>query len=215
MEQDTLLTSMIESSDDKKMYDLLCKRLISNKIILAWIMKRCASEYKDSDVEKIASTYIEGNPIVSSINIATGELIIGANTESSGMNEGKITYDIRYCAIAPKGDGFVGLLINMEAQNDYYPGYPVVKRGVFHSSRMISQQYGIDFDKVDYNKLKKVYSIWLLRNVAQKVENSITSYDLAETTHIGHAGQPKDNYDLISVVMIYLGSDPDDKQPSD
>ena len=59
MKQDTLLTTMIESSDDKPMYDDICKQLLSNKMILAWIMKECLSEYKDVEVEQIANKYIE------------------------------------------------------------------------------------------------------------------------------------------------------------
>ena len=33
-------------------------------------------------------------------------------------------------------------MINVEAQNDFYPGYPLVKRGIYDCSRMISPQYG-------------------------------------------------------------------------
>ena len=47
MSIDTWLTNAIESSDDKPMYDEICKQILSNKMILAWIMKECASEYRD------------------------------------------------------------------------------------------------------------------------------------------------------------------------
>ena len=212
----TILTDEIESANNKKMYDQICKQLLANVIILAWIMKECAVEYKDFEVEEIASKYIEGIPDVSSINVRSGEKIAGTNTESSGINEGKITYDIRFPAIFPKGDEFIGLLFNIEAHNNYYPRYPIIKRGVYCSSRMISQQYGLDFPKADYNKVKKVYSIWLIRNnVPKKAENSITSYDIAETTQIGNTMQPKENYDLMTVILIHLSGDPEDKQSSD
>ena len=75
----------------------------------------------------------------------TGESIAGMVTEDVGINEGKITYDIRYRATAPSGDGFIELIINVEAQNRYNPGYPLVKRGIYYCSRMISKQYGSDF----------------------------------------------------------------------
>ena len=39
-----------------------CKRLLSEKIILAWIMKSCLEEYRDYDVKEIARRYIEGSP---------------------------------------------------------------------------------------------------------------------------------------------------------
>ena len=121
-------------------------------------MKKCIPEYKDIEVKVIADKYIEGIPHVSSISVHTGERIIGSATESSGTNEGKITYDIRFRAIAPSDGEVIELLINIEAQNDYNPGYPLIKRGIYLSCRMISQQYGTEFTNVDYNKIKKVYS---------------------------------------------------------
>ena len=48
--------------DDKVRYDAACKRLLSEKIILAWIMKSCLEEYRDYDVKEIARRYIEGEP---------------------------------------------------------------------------------------------------------------------------------------------------------
>jgi len=212
MKQDTLLTTMIESSNDKPMYDDICKQLLSNKMILAWIMKECLSEYKNIEVEQIANKYIEGHPYTSSISVLTGEFIHGMTTEGIGLNEGKIVYDIRYRAIAPSDNGLIELLVNIEAQNQYNPGYPLVKRGIYYSSRMISGQYGNDFDKSDYKKIKKVYSIWLCRNVPKKFENSITSYNIIETNHIGNAVSKKINYDLMSVVMVYLGHTNDEQQ---
>ena len=46
--------------------DSSCKRLLSEKIILAWIMKSCLEEYKDVDVNEIAEKYIEGTPEIGS-----------------------------------------------------------------------------------------------------------------------------------------------------
>jgi predicted transposase/invertase (TIGR01784 family) len=46
------------------------------------------------------------------------------------------------------------------------------------------------------------------------LQNSITSYDIAETNHVGNVTEQKSNYDLMSVVMVYLGNAMD-KQQSD
>ena len=35
------------------------------------------------------------------------------------------------------------MIINIEVQNDFYPGYPLVKRGIYYGGRMLSAQYGI------------------------------------------------------------------------
>ena len=38
---------------DKARYDAACKRLLSEKVFLAQIMKDCVEEYKNCDVEDI------------------------------------------------------------------------------------------------------------------------------------------------------------------
>ena len=125
---------------------------------------------------------------------------------------GKTFYDIRYKAIAPKGDDFVSLIINIEAQSQFYLSYPLIKRGVFYGSSIISGQYGTEFPNSEYQKIKKVYSIWLCRNVPKYLENTISSYDTKETIIVGKSKQQKINYDLLSVVMVYLGQPEDETQ---
>ena len=62
MNTDTTIAKNIRVADEKASYDAACKRLLSEKIILAWIMKNCLEEYRDCDVDEIAEKYIEGTP---------------------------------------------------------------------------------------------------------------------------------------------------------
>jgi len=202
----TALTSTIEFSDEKRMYDESCKRILSQKEILAPIMKECVWEYKDIDIKEIAEKYIEGTPVIGSLQVFGGEKIRGLPTEAINENEGKVFYDIRYKTLVPNGDDFIELIINLEAQNKYHTGYSLVKRGEFYSCQRISSQYGTEFDAMDYDKIKKVYSIWICRNVPKYLENTITRYDMSETNLVGNVKEQKENYDIMSVVMIYLGS---------
>jgi len=48
-------------TDDSAGYDAACKRVLSEKAILARIMKACLVEY-NCDVNDIAEKYIEGQP---------------------------------------------------------------------------------------------------------------------------------------------------------
>ena len=202
---DTRLTNAIEATDGKPMYDESCKRILANKGILSWIMKECVDEYKNVNVNDIATKYIEGNPSVGVVDVLTGKVIQGLPTEIIGNNNGKTFFDIRYRAIVPKGDEIIELIINIEAQNDQYPGYPLVKRGIFYDCVMITSQYGTEFSTMDYNAIKKVYSIWLCRNVSDKLKNTITAYELRERNIVGKTKEARSNYDLMSVVMINLG----------
>ena len=58
MKKYTETASVISHYDDKKAYDMYCKKLLSNKQILAYVMKGCIPEYADIPLEDIPS-YIE------------------------------------------------------------------------------------------------------------------------------------------------------------
>ena len=55
--------------------------------------------------------------------------IHGTGVEDATLSEGTITYDIRFLATAPVSGELIRLIINIEAQNDFYPGYPLIKEG--------------------------------------------------------------------------------------
>ncbi len=212
---ETLLSRNIRQAGVEARYDAACKKLLSHKIILAWIMKSCLDEYKHLDVVEIAANYIEGAPQIAEIgvhldetnhqNYTTDRNIRGTNTESITKTEGIVTYDIRFLASTPQSDGMNRLILNVEAQNDFYPGYPIVKRGIYYCSRMISAQYGMEFGEGEYGKLQKVYSIWICMNPPKKRENSIIHYSVQENTVTGQSYEKKENYDLLTTVMICLG----------
>ena len=42
-----------------------------------------------------------------------------------------MTYDIRFYAQAPRDGTLMEIIVNVEAQNKYNPGYPLIKRGVY------------------------------------------------------------------------------------
>jgi hypothetical protein len=108
MQEKTTLTKNVEVANDKAAYDTACKALLSEKIILAWIMKSCVEEYRDMDVKEIADICIEGEPEVGSSAVLpdaeNSPMIEGSNTEDSTMNEGTIRYDIRFNAIIPHSE---------------------------------------------------------------------------------------------------------------
>ena len=181
MEAETTIAQGLHTTDDSSGYDAACKRVLSEKAILARIMKSCLEEYKDQDVNDIAEKYIEGQPQVSAVPVLPdegGTVISGMDTEDKSVREGTVTYDIRFRAIVPGSEEQIALIINVEAQNDFYPGYPLIKRGIYYCSRMISSQYGREFTGPHYEKIKKVYSIWICMKPPQYRENTITRYRL-------------------------------------
>ncbi|MCD8020829.1 MAG: hypothetical protein LUF92_15000 [Clostridiales bacterium] len=141
------MSKNISNADDKAMYDAACKQLLSNKIILAWIMKSCMEEYNEYDVNDIAKRYIEGEPQVAEVAVHPDEKaeprpekIRGLQVEDASMNEGTIKYDIRFYALLPFKEAeeeWIRIILNVELQNDFYPGYPIIRRGIYYCGRML------------------------------------------------------------------------------
>ena len=131
----------------------------------------------------------------------------GMGNEDISQNEGTVYYDVRFNAIAPSTGEHdnIRLIINAEAQNRFKLKYPLIKRAVYYGSRLISAQHGTVFTKSDYQKLRKVYSIWICVNPAKRFRNTITRYSLKPETIIGNAVEAPENYDLINIVMVCLG----------
>ena len=176
MKRKSILYKDLEVSRAKEIYDESCKNILANKIILAWIMKSCMKEYKDCSIRDIADHYIEGIPEISQREVHRDEApasdpgkIRGENTEDKAVNEGTVRYDIMFRAILPQGQEKVELIINIEAQKDFYPGYPLIKRGIY---------YGCT--NSHYEKIQKVYSIWICFNPPEKRKNSINIYSVKE-----------------------------------
>lgn len=219
MKRKSILYKDLEVSRAKEIYDESCKNILANKIILAWIMKSCMKEYKDCSIHDIADHYIEGTPEISQREVHRDEApasdpgkIRGENTEDKAVNEGTVRYDIMFRAILPQGQEKVELIINIEAQKDFYPGYPLIKRGIYYGCRMISSQYGTIFTNSHYEKIQKVYSIWICFNPPEKRKNSINIYSVKEKSVVGKVKEKEADYDLLTVVMICLDSGKEEKE---
>ncbi len=189
MEQKTTLSKSIDTTEQKAQYDAACKKVLAEKIILAWIMKHTMKEYVNYDVREIVERFIVGEPKVAKTRVLPDETnapkIAGTGVEDSTVTEGTITYDIQFRAIVPVTDEVVQMIINVEAQNDFYPGYPIIKRGIYYCARMISSQYGIVFTNSHYEKIQKVYSVWICMNPPKERNNTIAKYAIQEEDVFG------------------------------
>lgn len=200
------LSKTIDVADVKAQYDAQCKRVLSQREILARILKNVAEEFKGLDLEEVAAC-IEGEPEISSIKAEPGKtnpVITGISGESTVAGEGSIYYDIRFYASLPNKGERIRLIINVEAQKDYYPGYQIPTRGVFYCARMISSQMGTEFVNAEYDDIKKVYSIWICMNVPKKIGNAIAEYRMEKRDILPGFPDIRSAYDKLSVIVIGL-----------
>ena len=212
----TEIAKDIERADVMIQYDAQCKKVLSNKYILSWIMQAVIEEYENlsrdfirrciENEPEIGTFYVEPKKDIKEENLLknTKAKIEGLNTEDKDAIEGEITYDIRFAAFVPRDMGRMKILVNVEAQKNFYPGYPIVSRGVYYDARMISSQNGVEFEVPNYGDIKKVYSIWICVNAPKHVGNALTIYNIQKVDVEGYAPELKENYDKMSVAMVYL-----------
>ena len=70
---------------------------------------------------------------------------------------------------------------------------------------MISEQYGTVFTNEHYEKLQKVYSIWICPTTAKIRKNGISRYQTIEDSLLGDQHLDQSKYDLMEVVVVNLG----------
>ena len=76
---------------------------------------------------------------------------------------------------------------------------------------MISSQYGVEFTDGHYEKIRKAISIWICADPPKYRENTITRYTVREENIVGNIAEKRENYDLITAVIVCLGNAGDDK----
>ena len=207
MQIKTNIAKTVEEVDTKVRYDAAVKKVLSDPQILAWILKYTVKEFADYGISDIMAC-IEGEPEVSSHPVHPGiytHAVEEMSTEDTDINLQRVTYDIRFHVRVP-GQGSVGMIINVEAQNKFFESYDLVTRGIFYCARMLSTQFRNEENAEEYNHLQKVYSIWICLQVPQKSEYSITGYHMNREDIYGHMSSTANNrYDLIEMVMVCLG----------
>ena len=78
--------------------------------------------------------------------------------------------------------------------------------GTSSMARMLSDQLGSEFADSDYDKLHKVYSIWICMNAPKRIGNAMTIYRLTKQERVGHVPEECRHYDKLTIVQIFLDS---------
>ena len=205
---------IISIDPDKIKLDQSVKSVLAMKSLLARIFKEVVEECRDLSYDEIEAC-IEGEVLISKVYVDSGltnagDRIDGLSTEAFLNEEGLDRYDIRTYLRLPGTDEKVGikLLVNVEAQNDDKPGYDISLRALFYCCRMISAQQGVEFttdsdDPVKYGNIKKVYSIWICTETAQKRANTIEKYGISREFLLGsNTDEPR--YDILNAILINI-----------
>ncbi len=125
-------------------------------------------------------------------------------------NEKTSFFDLAFRARNPQistEDIQVNLHLDVEPQKTYRLGYPIEKRGMYYLARRLSSQLSLVLKGTDYNLLTKCYSIWICRDdIPIEDQYSISVYEMVNTKNTAFNRIPRENYDLMTLVVIKLGS---------
>ena len=202
----TEIANAVNAAGDKAQYDTRVKRLLAQKSILAHILVKIVDEFKGMKPEDVVK-YIEGEPSISVVPVepglanmektdATGQRIVGLNTENAEINEGLVRFDIIF--YVRMKNGLSQIIVNIEAQKDEPTEYKILNRAIFYVSRLISSQKERDFVNTNYDDIKQVFSIWICMNMD---DNSLSHIHLTKDEMLKPYNW-KGNLDLLNIVLI-------------
>ena len=202
----TEIANAVNAAGDKAQYDTRVKRLLAQKSILAHILVKTVVEFQGMKPEDVV-TYIEGEPSISVVPVepglanmektdATGQRIVGLNTENAEINEGLVRFDIIF--YVRMKNGLSQIIVNIEAQKDEPTEYKILNRAIFYVSRLISSQKERDFVNTNYDDIKQVFSIWICMNMD---DNSLSHIHLTKDEMLKPCTW-KGNLDLLNIVLI-------------
>ena len=202
----TEIANAVNAAGDKAQYDTRVKRLLAQKSILAHILVKIVDEFKGMKPEDVVK-YIEGEPSISVVPVepglanmektdATGQRIVGLNTENTEINEGMIRFDIIF--YVRMKNGLSQIIVNIEIQKDEPTEYKILNRAIFYVSRLISSQKERDFVNTNYDDIKQVFSIWICMNMD---DNSLSHIHLTKDEMLKPYNW-KGNLDLLNIVLI-------------
>ena len=190
-------------------YDTEAVSVLNDKLLLAYILVHTVSEFKGMKPEEVVDLIEDVK--TSKVPVNPGETnnpnIVGDNTESKIPFEGKATFDIRCHVWAPGKTGKIKIIIDLEAQGKFFPGYDLVTRGEFYDARLISAQKSTEFTEDDYDNIKKVYSIFICFNAPKYAENTITKFCMHQENIVGNMPLNKFRYDIPNVVLVCLSNE--------
>lgn len=208
----TQLADDLAESDMRVRYDNQVKIVLSNKPVLARILKYTVKELVDETLSTIESWI--GNDIeISRTAVAPGftnTKLNQAENVDNVTNEGKIKFDLKF-SVFVHNKYEKKIIINVEAQQKGNPGYDLCTRAIYYASRLISSQLGVEFqnnksDPKQYDNIKDVYTIWICMDCTKDKQDTIAAFNIMPEMMF-----PKEReynlsyrYDILHIVMIHL-----------
>ena len=160
---------MYHAKDDTLVDEELKDRLM-NKEILAYIASQFVDDFAHMSWKQVLP-YLE-DPL--------GGGVSKGDRESSASGHGSVRYDILVRLRSPKGkDKRIGVLLNIEGQNEVRSYEAVKRRMLSYTCRLVSEQKEDVFTNDRYEDLAEVVSVWIFLRPAEKDQGRVVEWSMA------------------------------------
>ena len=179
-------------TNHKIMLDQHCKAIVGNQEMLARMIHEFVREAKHLSVKEIMKI------------IKDEQCFRWLNNENMIPNYGTVKFDMFCCVDLPQLNGTnKRIYLNVEIQNNIHPGYSLVTRGIAYVLRILTTQWGREYDDKNYDGMKKVYSLWIMPQATKRKDGDVDVYKVKKERKNGKE-ENNENYDKEELVMIYL-----------
>ena len=145
------------------------KDRLMNKEILAYIASQFVDDFAHMSWKQVLP-YLE-DPLG---GVSKGD------RESSASGHGSVRYDILVRLRSPRGkDKRIGVLLNIEGQNEVRSYEAVKRRMLYYTCRLVSEQKEDVFTNDRYEDLAEVVSVWLFLRPAEKDQGRVVEWSMA------------------------------------
>lgn len=190
------------SSGGKATQDSDAKWILRHRGVLAKILQYAVPEFHGLRAEEIREMIAPDSIKIGEIPVDSDFAHLNA-ADLVRLHEKPITFDVFL------RDTKYNLMIDIEPQNKYSPGYSLLKRGQYYLSRMLSSQLS-PTEATDYNSLRKCYSIWLCFDILSNYDSELAGEYHFKTVCTQH---PKDvnvtsmcsQADLMELIILRAG----------
>ena len=160
----------MDFAKDDTLVDEELKDRLMNKEILAYIASQFVDDFAHMSWRQVLP-YLE-DPLSFGVN--------RGDRERSDREHGSIRYDILVRLRSPKGkDKRIGVLLNIEGQNEVRSYEAVKRRMLYYTCRLVSEQKEDVFTNDRYEDLAEVVSVWLFLRPAEKDQGRVVEWSMA------------------------------------
>ena len=159
----------MDFAKDDTLVDEELKHRLMNKEILAYIASQFVDDFAHMSWKQVLP-YLE-DPLSFGVN--------RGDRERSDREHGSIRYDILVRLRSPKGkDKRIGVLLNIEGQNEVRSYEAVKRRMLSYTCRLVSEQKEDVFTNDRYEDLAEVVSVWIFLRPAEKDQGRVVEWSM-------------------------------------